>query len=200
MTAAAGRQGRGWASPTAFACRLPPAPAAAPPASWCPKLACAHSTTFLAHTCSPLFVTWNKASRQGGEPRLRGCIGTLEPRQLHTALADYALTRWAWLGGRGSFLDPTRPGDPDYADTLTQGGTDHRGILPCSALRDRRFAPITLQELAELQCTVSLLHSFERAAAWDAWQIGVHGALPETQMGGRPPACQLRPARRVPGR
>ncbi|CAL5227468.1 g10443 [Coccomyxa viridis] len=38
----------------------------------------------------PLFVTWNKQSRRG--LRLRGCIGTLEPRWLHIALRDYALT------------------------------------------------------------------------------------------------------------
>ena len=43
--------------------------------------------------CSPLFVTWNKDTRQG-DTRLRGCIGTLEPRHLHNALKDYALTRW----------------------------------------------------------------------------------------------------------
>lgn len=41
--------------------------------------------------CSPLFVTWNKQGRRG--LRLRGCIGTLEPRWLHVALRDYALTR-----------------------------------------------------------------------------------------------------------
>eukprot|EP00967_Tisochrysis_lutea_P042409 scaffold51041_cov36-Tisochrysis_lutea.AAC.7 len=33
-----------------------------------------------------LFVTWNM------NHRLRGCIGTLEPRMLHKALKDYALT------------------------------------------------------------------------------------------------------------
>lgn len=48
---------------------------------------------------SALFVTWNKhggsAGGGGGDgpPRLRGCIGTLEPRRLHVALRDYALTR-----------------------------------------------------------------------------------------------------------
>lgn len=42
-------------------------------------------------TC-PLFVSWHKTSRLGGDPRLRGCIGTLEPRPLHTAVRDYALT------------------------------------------------------------------------------------------------------------
>eukprot|EP00775_Hariotina_reticulata_P013589 gene13589-13714_t len=39
----------------------------------------------------PLFVTWNKIS-SSGRSQLRGCIGTLEPRRLHTALKDYALT------------------------------------------------------------------------------------------------------------
>lgn len=42
---------------------------------------------------SPLFVTWNKASRRGGEYRLRGCIGTFEARNLHTSLREYALIR-----------------------------------------------------------------------------------------------------------
>jgi AMMECR1 len=48
-------------------------------------------------------VTWNKApARPGAGPfslrgrrgawRLRGCIGTLAPRQLHAALPEYALT------------------------------------------------------------------------------------------------------------
>eukprot|EP00245_Coleochaete_scutata_P006172 TRINITY_DN2037_c0_g1_i1.p1 TRINITY_DN2037_c0_g1~~TRINITY_DN2037_c0_g1_i1.p1 ORF type:complete len:211 (-),score=20.85 TRINITY_DN2037_c0_g1_i1:15-647(-) len=39
----------------------------------------------------PLFVTWKKAVN-GGEPRLRGCIGTLEARCLLTGFRDYALT------------------------------------------------------------------------------------------------------------
>ncbi len=45
-----------------------------------------------AHTA--LFVTWNvrNPSSSSSEWRLRGCIGTLEPRQLHVALRDYALT------------------------------------------------------------------------------------------------------------
>jgi len=41
----------------------------------------------------PLFVTWKK--RMGGratdEPHLRGCIGTLEPKDLHSALSEYTL-------------------------------------------------------------------------------------------------------------
>lgn len=39
----------------------------------------------------PLFVTWNKVVN-GGEPRLRGCIGTLEARHLINGFRDYALT------------------------------------------------------------------------------------------------------------
>ncbi|KAJ7559219.1 hypothetical protein O6H91_04G074500 [Diphasiastrum complanatum] len=39
----------------------------------------------------PLFVTWKKVVN-GGEPRLRGCIGTLEARCLFTGFKDYALT------------------------------------------------------------------------------------------------------------
>eukprot|EP00271_Cylindrocystis_brebissonii_P005345 TRINITY_DN17352_c0_g1_i1.p1 TRINITY_DN17352_c0_g1~~TRINITY_DN17352_c0_g1_i1.p1 ORF type:complete len:209 (+),score=30.23 TRINITY_DN17352_c0_g1_i1:723-1349(+) len=39
----------------------------------------------------PLFVTWKKISN-GCEPRLRGCIGTLEARCVLTGFKDYALT------------------------------------------------------------------------------------------------------------
>ncbi|XP_042451770.1 uncharacterized protein At2g38710-like [Zingiber officinale] len=39
----------------------------------------------------PLFVTWKKAVN-GSEPRLRGCIGTLEARGIVTGFRDYALT------------------------------------------------------------------------------------------------------------
>ncbi|KAL5226081.1 hypothetical protein ABZP36_012720 [Zizania latifolia] len=39
----------------------------------------------------PLFVTWKKATN-GSEPRLRGCIGTLEARQIVTGFREYALT------------------------------------------------------------------------------------------------------------
>ena len=40
---------------------------------------------------SSLFVTWKKG--KGNGLRLRGCIGTLEPRHMHSAVGDYALTR-----------------------------------------------------------------------------------------------------------
>lgn len=67
----------------------------------------------LALARSPLFVTWNKAAGWGrSQQQLRGCIGTLEPRMLHTALKDYALTRcegvnapscwWAAAAGRAA--------------------------------------------------------------------------------------------------
>ncbi|KAD5961878.1 hypothetical protein E3N88_13351 [Mikania micrantha] len=38
----------------------------------------------------PLFVTWKKAVN-GSEPRLRGCIGTLEARCIITGFKDYAI-------------------------------------------------------------------------------------------------------------
>lgn len=87
----------------------------------------------------PLFVTWNKEGKRG-DIRLRGCIGTLEPRHLHSALGEYALT---------------------------------------SAFRDRRFNPVERSELPLLHCSVSLLHSFERAPAWNAWEVGKHGLVIE---------------------
>ena len=48
-----------------------------------------------------------------------------------------------------------------------------------SAVRDRRFSPISLSELPLLRCTVSLLHSFERGSTWDDWDVGVHGVTIE---------------------
>lgn len=47
----------------------------------------------LCFVFSPLFVTWKKVVN-GGDPRLRGCIGTLEARSLINGLKDYALTRF----------------------------------------------------------------------------------------------------------
>ncbi|GLI59505.1 hypothetical protein VaNZ11_001397 [Volvox africanus] len=84
-----------------------------------------------------LFVTWNALSG-GGHWRLRGCIGTLESKQLQRALHDYALN---------------------------------------SSLRDHRFSPIRLKELPSLQCKVSLLARFEKAAGWQDWTVGIHGII-----------------------
>ncbi|PHJ16084.1 duf51 family protein [Cystoisospora suis] len=44
-----------------------------------------------------------------------------------------------------------------------------------SALRDRRFKPITLREVPHLKCHVSLLHSYETVEDPLDWEIGVHG-------------------------
>lgn len=35
------------------------------------------------------------------------------------------------------------------------------------------------KELPHLRCSVSLLHSFERASAWDDWAVGKHGLIIE---------------------
>ncbi|GFR42016.1 hypothetical protein Agub_g2831 [Astrephomene gubernaculifera] len=92
--------------------------------------------TFPEGRCA-LFVTWNTHSGDD-HWRLRGCIGTLEPKPLHRALHDYTLT---------------------------------------SALRDHRFSPIRLKELPSLQCKVSLLARFEKAAGWRDWVVGQHGII-----------------------
>jgi uncharacterized protein (TIGR00296 family) len=44
-----------------------------------------------------------------------------------------------------------------------------------SALQDTRFNPISKEELAKLNCSVSLLTNFEPAQHWQDWQIGKHG-------------------------
>ena len=43
-----------------------------------------------------MFVTWKKIVN-GGEPRLRGCIGTLEARHIIDGFKDYALTRYGGI-------------------------------------------------------------------------------------------------------
>lgn len=87
----------------------------------------------------PIFVTWEKARPVTGFPgnlimgngrdsngqpiyELRGCIGTLNPKPLLTAVGDYALS---------------------------------------SALRDRRFQPVTPSEVSNLRVSVSLLVKYE---------------------------------------
>nr|PIM02612.1 DUF51 family protein [Toxoplasma gondii COUG] len=44
-----------------------------------------------------------------------------------------------------------------------------------SALRDRRFKPISLREVPRLKCHVSLLHSYEQASHALDWTVGLHG-------------------------
>ena len=40
-----------------------------------------------------------------------------------------------------------------------------------SAFGDYRFKPITLSEIPNLQCSVSLLHSFENARDYKDWEV-----------------------------
>jgi uncharacterized protein (TIGR00296 family) len=44
-----------------------------------------------------------------------------------------------------------------------------------AAFKDGRFSPVRASELDGLQCTVSVLHSFERLARFDEWEVGRHG-------------------------
>lgn len=54
----------------------------------------------------------------------------------------------------------------------------HKGLEKyalISALKDRRFSPITLREIPKLTCAVSLLTDFEVVDDYLDWEIGVHG-------------------------
>ncbi|KAI9309244.1 DUF51 family protein [Cunninghamella echinulata] len=44
-----------------------------------------------------------------------------------------------------------------------------------SALHDRRFSPITLEEIPKLSCAVSFLTDFELGKDYLDWEIGKHG-------------------------
>jgi hypothetical protein len=46
-----------------------------------------------------------------------------------------------------------------------------------SALRDRRFDPVSHREIAQLSCTVSLLCAFEPAQSHLDWSVGTHGLI-----------------------
>ena len=44
-----------------------------------------------------------------------------------------------------------------------------------SALKDSRISPVSRNELANLQVSVSLLCNFEDGEDWEDWQLGTHG-------------------------
>ncbi|XP_054566064.1 AMMECR1-like protein [Eptesicus fuscus] len=98
------------------------------------------------------------------------------------------------------FPQPRRPGFPDepYPLFVTwRTGRDqrlrgcvgtfsamnlHSGLREytlTSALKDRRFPPLTPEELPPLSCSVSLLTNFEEARGYLDWEVGVHGILIE---------------------
>ncbi|OVA06032.1 AMMECR1 domain [Macleaya cordata] len=68
----------------------------------------------------PLFVTWKKAVN-GGEPRLRGCIGTLEARALINGFKDYALTSAL----RDRRFPPIQPKELPYLECTVSVLTDY---------------------------------------------------------------------------
>jgi len=114
-----------------------------------------------------------------GDYRLRGCIGTLQPRHLHTALREYALTRYALATCEHSCVSDS---NLCYNQRNICEHFLHDLIMLdfcCSALKDKRFSPISEDELSQLSCTVSFLHSFEKAGHWQDWEIGTHGLIIE---------------------
>lgn len=58
------------------------------------------------------------------------------------------------------------------AQPLQQGLEEYALI---SALKDRRFSPISIAELPKLECCVSLLTAFEECKDYLDWELGVHG-------------------------
>lgn len=79
-----------------------------------------------------------------GELQLRGCIGCLVPIPL-SEIEHYARQRFA----------------------------SSMQVSP-SAFNDFRFYPITAKEIPSLQCSVSLLHSFEDAKDYKDWEVLSH--------------------------
>lgn len=54
-----------------------------------------------------------------------------------------------------------------------------RSYALTSALRDRRFSPVSRSEVPSLHCTVSLLRAFEEGLGWEDWVPGKHGIIIE---------------------
>lgn len=80
--------------------------------------------------------------------------------------------RWELRGCIGTFSpQPLLSGLKEYAIT--------------SAFRDRRFSPMTEDELPFLQCGVSLLTNFEPAQHVHDWEVGKHGITIKFSANGR---------------
>ncbi|CAD5216474.1 unnamed protein product [Bursaphelenchus okinawaensis] len=78
-----------------------------------------------------------------------------------------------WKKGNGHHLDLRGCiGTFSVNLPLHKGLTDYAKI---SAFEDSRFRPISLTEVPQLHCTVSLLVKFEQAPNYRDWIIGTHG-------------------------
>jgi uncharacterized protein (TIGR00296 family) len=54
-----------------------------------------------------------------------------------------------------------------------------------SASNDSRFRPLKRRDLSELECGVSVLHSFEGVKSVSDWRVGTHGLTVEFKVGAR---------------
>ncbi|KAJ3689570.1 hypothetical protein LUZ61_018734 [Rhynchospora tenuis] len=72
----------------------------------------------------PLFVTWKK-TMNGSEPRLRGCIGTLEARQIISGFKEYALTSAL----RDRRFPPIQPKEIPYLECTVSVLTNYESAL-----------------------------------------------------------------------
>jgi|LauGreDrversion4_2_1035121.scaffolds.fasta_scaffold399122_1 uncharacterized protein (TIGR00296 family) len=57
---------------------------------------------------------------------------------------------------------------------LGRGLTEYSLI---AALEDKRFVPITSDEIKQLECKISILFSFEDCELWNDWTVGMHGII-----------------------
>ena len=54
-----------------------------------------------------------------------------------------------------------------------------------SAFHDRRFDPLSSEELPDIVCSVSLLVNYEEAKNWCDWTVGTHGIIIDFDTSGR---------------
>ncbi|VDN02779.1 unnamed protein product [Thelazia callipaeda] len=121
----------------------------------------------------PLFVTWKK----GYDRRLRGCIGTFTNLVLHKGLHEYAIIRIAVHEVNDTKSYESRSVVDLQCLREIMRYTSSYG----NAFKDSRFDPITLHEVDQLHCTVSILINFEKARDYRDWVVGIHGIRIEFQ-------------------
>ena len=114
-----------------------------------------------------IFVSWHRNGR------LAGCKGTTSaPRPLNELLGYFAIDRYVgrcvafnlricWCAHGISFWSPR------------------------SATNDSRFNPLKAKDIPLLDCSVSILHSFDRADSVYDWTVGTHGITIRFKANGR---------------
>jgi len=135
----------------------------------------------------PIFVSWEKCNNASSW-QLRGCIGSLSPRLLTSAVAGMFLASlqdffcfceilcsFHWLINYLIMFISLIDWLLNYIYVLILWTFEEYAII--SAFRDRRFKPVTISEVRSLRVSVSLLVDYEECNDVYDWTIGVHGIL-----------------------